>query len=175
MSNEVGRATTTTGVGPVVKWLVSADPPGLLYGAIVSATALASASLHDTGPSRVAITTGVVLVIYWMADLYVHAISVRFNGDARSLLHRLGSAATHKASVLKGGLPAIVVYVVAHGAGAETTTAAYAALCFSVVLLTIVGYLGALQADTPRRAAVLEGLGAGSLGIIIMVAKSLLH
>lgn len=167
--------TATSGAGPVVKWLVTADPPGLLYGAIISATALATASLHDSGASRVAITAGVVLVIYWLADLYVHAISVRFDGDARGLVHRLGSAATHKASVLKGGLPAIVVYVVAHGLGSETTTAAYTALGFSVVLLTIVGYLGARQADTPKKSAVLEGFGAGTLGIVIMVAKSLLH
>ena len=101
------------------RWLASADPPGLLYGAIIAATALATASLHDSGATRVAITAGVVLAIYWLADLYVHAISVRFDGDARGLLHRLGTAATHKASVLKGGLPAIVVYVSAHAVGLE--------------------------------------------------------
>lgn len=158
-----------------MRWLAAADPGGLIYGAIIGATALATASLHDEGPTRVAVTAGVVLVIYWMADLYVHALSVRFDGDARSLLHRLGSAAAHKASVLKGGLPGIVVYLVAHGGGAESTTAAYAALGFSVVLLTVVGYLGARQADTPKRAAMVEGAGAGLLGVVIMVAKSLLH
>jgi VIT1/CCC1 family predicted Fe2+/Mn2+ transporter len=158
-----------------VGWLRSADPPGLLYGAIISATALATASLHDDGPTRVAITAAVVLAIYWLADLYVHAMSVRLDGDARSLLHRLGSAATHKASVLKGGLPAILVYLLAHGLGAESTTAAYIALVSSVVLLTVVGYVGARQAGTPTRAAAVEGVGAGLLGVVIMVAKSLLH
>jgi VIT1/CCC1 family predicted Fe2+/Mn2+ transporter len=161
--------------GTAVGWLRSADPPGLIYGAIISATALATASLHDDGPTRVAVTAGVVLVIYWLADLYVHAMSVRFDGDARSLLHGLGSAATHKASVLKGGLPGIVVYLLAHGLGATSTTAAYTALGSSVVLLTVVGYLGARQADTPKRAAAVEGMGAGLLGVVIMVAKSLLH
>lgn len=171
-----GRAgLRTAGAGPVVRWLTAADPPGLLYGAIISATALATASLHDEGPTRVAVLAGVVLVIYWMADLYVHALSVRFDGDARSLLHRLGSAAVHKASVLKGGLPAIVVYLAVHALGVGSTPSAYVALGFSVVLLTVVGYLGARQADTPARAAVLEGMGAGALGVVIMVAKSLLH
>ena len=167
--------TTSSRSGRAARWLTSADPPGLLYGAIICATALATASLHSDGPSRVAITAGVVLVIYWLADLYVHAISVRFDGDARGLLHRLGSAAVHKASVLKGGLPAIVVYLLADWLGAGSTTAAYVALGFSVVLLTVVGYLGARQADTPKRAAALEGMGAGVLGVVIMVAKSLLH
>ena len=156
--------TTSPRADSVVRWLASADPPGLLYGAIISATALATASLHDDGPTRVAIMASGAVVIYWMADLYVHALSVRFDGDTRGLLHRLGSAAPHKASVLKGGLPAIVVYVLAHGVGAESTTAAYVALAFSVVLLTVVGYLGARQADTPGGPATDRGDGRGVPG-----------
>jgi hypothetical protein len=166
---------TTDRADRAMGWVASADPAGLIYGAIISSTALATAGLHDDGPTRVAIIAGGVLVIYWLADLYVHAMSIRFDGDARSLLHRLGSAAVHKASVLKGGLPSIVVYLVAHGLGAASTTAAYLALGFSVVLLTVVGYLGARQAGSPRRASALEGAGAGLLGVLIMLAKSLLH
>lgn len=170
-----GPATRHPLAGPAARWLAAADPPGLMYGAIIAATALASASLHDDGPTRVAVIALGVVVIYWMADLYVHALSVRFDGDTRGLVHRLAAAARHKASVIKGGLPAIVVYVLAHAVGLESTTAAYVALSFSVVLLTIVGYVGARQADTPRRPALIEGMGAGFLGVVIMVAKSLLH
>ena len=65
--------------------------------------------------------------------------------------------------------------MLANAVGWETTTAAYTALGFSVVLLTVVGYIGARLADTPTRSAVVEGLGAGALGVVIMVAKSLLH
>lgn len=174
-SVDPGQATRPSRAGPAVRWLAAADPPGLMYGAIMSATSLATASLHDDGPTRVAVIALGVVVIYWMADLYIHALSVRFDGDTRGLVHRLLAAALHKASVIKGGLPAIVVYVLAHAAGLESTTAAYSALSFSVVLLTIVGYLGARQADTPRRPALIEGMGAGFLGVVIMVAKSLLH
>ena len=89
--------------------MASADPAGLLYGAIVAAATLAAVSLHEDDPNRVWGATGVVLVIYWMADLYVHALTTRFDGNTRSLLHRLAVSAAHKSSVLKGGLPAIVV------------------------------------------------------------------
>lgn len=155
--------------------LAAADPAGLLYGAIISAAALATVSLHTREAARVAIATAAVLAIYWMADLYVHALSVRFDGDTRGLLHRLGHAAAHKSSVLKGGLPGIGVYLVVYAAADSASVAAFAALGTAIVLLTIAGYLGARHAGTSHRPALLEAAGAGSLGVVIVVAKSLLH
>jgi drug/metabolite transporter (DMT)-like permease len=159
----------------VARRFARADPAGLLYGAIVSAAALATASIHNDDAARVATAAAVVLVVYWMADLYVHALSVRFDGDTRGLIHRLVSAAEHKASVLKGGVPGIVTYLGVYLLGVDSTPAAFTALGVSVVLLTVAGYLGARQAGTPARAAMIEGAGAGLLGVVIVVAKSLLH
>lgn len=155
--------------------MAAADPAGLLYGAIVSATALAAVSLHTPEAARVAIVTGAVLVIYWMADLYVHALAMRFDGDTRSLLRRLGRSAAHKSSVLRGGLPGIVVYVGVYAATADASMAAYAALGSAIVILTVAGYLGARHAGAPGRPAMVEGAGAGLLGVLVLVAKSLLH
>jgi hypothetical protein len=155
--------------------VTSSDPAGLLYGAIVSATALAAVSLSSSEAARVAITTGAVLVIYWLADLYVHALAMRFDGDSRGLLRRLASSAGHKSGVLKGGLPGIVVYVAVYLATQNPTTAAFAALGSAIVILTVAGYLGARHAGDPRRSALLEGSGAGMLGVLVLFAKSLLH
>lgn len=161
--------------GPVALRVAAADPAGLLYGAIISAAALAAVSLHTPEAARVAIATGAVLVIYWAADLYVHALAVRFDGDTRGLLRRLGRSAVHKASVLKGGLPGIIMYVVVYNVGASASAAAFAALGTAIVLLTVAGYLGARHAGAQGRAAMVEGVGAGLLGVVIMVAKFLLH
>lgn len=167
--------TTSRALTLVGRWLTKADPGSLLYGAIISAAVLGAVSLHEDTAWRVAVATGVVLVIYWMADVYVHALSVRFDGDARSLLHRLRLAAGHKVGVIRGGLPAIAVYLFAYTLGADSSSAAFIALWFSIGLLVVVGFLGARQAGSTGRAAVLEGLGAGFLGVLVVVAKSLLH
>lgn len=161
--------------GPVARRIAAADPAGLMYGAIVASAALAAVSLHTPEAVRVAIATGSVLVIYWMADLYVHALAVRFDGDTRGLPRRLVHAAGHKSSVLKGGVPGIVVYVVVYALGASSSAAVFVALATSVVLLTVAGYLGARHADAPRGVATVEGAGAGMLGVIVMLAKFLLH
>lgn len=151
------------------------DPADLLYGAIVSAAVLATVSAHGDGVRFVAIATGIVLAVYWMAHVYTSALSEQFGGDQRHLLKRLRTSATHEASVLMGGLPAILVYVLAGIAGAGPSTAANVALYFSVALLIAAGYVGAHQAGLTGRAVVAEAAGAGLFGVLIVVAKTLLH
>lgn len=151
------------------------DPAGLLYGAIVSATALAAVSLGSSEAGRVAVLTAAVLVIYWMADLYVHALVMRFDGDSRGLPRRLVSSATRKSGVLMGGVPGILVYVTVYLVTQNPTVAAFSALVSAIVILSFAGYSGARHAGDPRRAAMLEGGGAGMLGVVVLFAKSLLH
>jgi hypothetical protein len=151
------------------------DPAELLYGAIVSAAVLATVSSHGEGAIYVALAAGVVLAVYWMAHVYTHALSEQFAGDQRNLLRRLRTSASHEASVLKGGLPAILVFILAVVLGAKPSTAAFAALYFSVVLLIFAGYMGARAAGLTGRAVVAESAGAGLFGVLIIAAKSLLH
>ena len=159
----------------VAGWLAHADPAGLLYGAIVSAAVLATVSAHAEGSEFVALATAMVLVVYWMAHVYIHALSRQFDGDTRHFLLRLRTASAHETSVLKGGVPAILVYLGAYAAGLDIGSAAALAVYFTVVLLAAVGYLGAHQAGLRGRAALLEVAGAASFGVLIVAAKALLH
>lgn len=168
-------AVVATRQGPLRRLLSGGDPAGLLYGAIVSATALAAVSLSTSEAVRVAIATGAVLIIYWMADLYVHALALRFDGDSRGLPKRLATSATRKSGVLMGGLPGIAVYVGVYALTRNSTVAAFSALVSAIVILTVAGYLGARRAGDPRRTAILEAGGAGMLGVVVLFAKSLLH
>ena len=102
-------------------------------------------------------------------------MSRQFDGDNRHFLLRLRTASAHESSVLKGGAPAILVYVVASLAGAEIDSAAAVAVYFTVFLLAGVGYLGAHQAGLRGRAVLLEVAGAASFGLLIVAAKTLLH
>lgn len=157
------------------RWVAAADPKGLLYGAVVSAAVLATASSHAKDSARVGVVTALVLVIYWMAHVYVDTLASRFGGDARPALARLRRSSAKETSVLKGGVPAIVVYVVASASGADPADAAAVAVYFSVALLAAVGYLGALQAGLRGRAVLLDVAGAAAFGVLIVAAKTLLH
>ena len=157
------------------RWVNRADPGGLLYGAIVSAAVLVTVSAHAEGTDYVVLATAGFLIVYWMAHVYIETLSAQFRGEAKPFTRRLQHAAGHEASVLKGGLPAIVVYTAASLLGGDASNSAAAAAYFSVGLLVLIGYLGAHQAGVRGRALVGEVLAAGSFGIVIVIGKTLLH
>ena len=101
-------------------------------------------------------------------------LAVSFGAFGHFLL-RLRTAAAHESSVLKGGVPAVVVYVVAELVGVDVDTAAALAVYFTVGLLAVVGYLGAHRAGASGRAMALEVAGAASFGVLIVLMKTLLH
>ena len=157
------------------RWLANADPGGLLYGAIVTAAVLAAVSAHDDDSTRVILTTAVFLVVYWMAHVYISTLSTQFDGDTRAFLPRLVTASRHETGVLKGGVPALVIYGVTYLFGRDVSNAAAVAVYSSVVLLMTFGYLGAHQAGLRGRAMLGEVAGAAFFGVLIVIGKSLLH
>ena len=131
------------------RWVTAADPSGLLYGAIVSGAVLVTVNAHASSADRVVVTTTVFLVTYWMAHVYIGTLSTQLRGDTRAFFPRLGTAARKETGVLKGGVPAIVVYSV--------------------------GYLGAHAAGLRGRIVVGEVAAAAFCGVLIVIGKSLLH
>jgi hypothetical protein len=149
--------------------------PGLLYGAIVSASVLASASAHAEQYEYVALATVLVVGVYWLAHVYIGIHSRHDDDPGASILRRVTTAAAHESSVLKGGVPAVVVYLVAILFGLEPGTAATVAVYFSVALLVCVGYLAAHLAGRTGAAALVDASVAGLFGVFVVVAKALLH
>lgn len=156
-------------------WLTHTDPAGLLYGAIISAAVLATVSAHSAGATFVGVATALVLVVYWLSHVYIETLSRQLDGDERRFLPRLRAAVVHESSVLKGGTPAILVYIAASRGGAGVDDAAAMAVYFTVVLLAAVGYLGAHRAGLTGVSLLLEVAGAASFGVLIVAAKTLLH
>jgi VIT1/CCC1 family predicted Fe2+/Mn2+ transporter len=74
-----------------------------------------------------------------------------------------------------GGVPAIVVVLVASLLGADTALAVNLALWLTVIELGVVGYLGARAAGSSPRRAVRESLAAALLGVVMVVSKTFLH
>lgn len=150
------------------------DPAGLLYGALVAASVLATSATHG-GYGYVALATLLVLGVYWLAHVYIEAQALQIHGDARRYLGLLRHTAVREASVIQGGFPAIAVYVVTNTLGASTKTAAATAVYFSVGVLFVVGYVTARLAGRRGVSAWVDAVAAALLGVAVIVAKALLH
>jgi hypothetical protein len=181
----------------LVRAVERADVGGLLYGAVVCGGALAAISAHSDETPRVALSTFLVVVVYWLSHVYVHVLSERLAGtraeeetrervpggsdgpapetERRPAPRSLSRDFTLETGVLKGGLPALVVYVAASALGAEPSTAGFIALSALTLMLLVVGYLGAFRAGLRGTAAALEASGAGLFGLLMIGLKAFLH
>lgn len=157
------------------EWMASADPAGLLYGAVVSASVLASVSAHADDFDFVLLATSGALVVYWLAHVYIAAQSLKIGGDRRHVLRLAAVAAGRESSVLKGGGPAIIVYLVVFVLGLGKETAAEVAVYFSVALLMGVGYLAAHRTGRTGWSALIDAGIAGMFGVVVVIAKTFLH
>jgi hypothetical protein len=151
------------------------DHGGLLYGAVVSGATLGAVSAHADATTRVAVSTLVVLVVYWLAHVYVDVLADQLQGDTRMLPSRYAASLTTEVAVLVGGLPTVAVYCLAAATGVDPSTAGYIALTFLICLLFTVGFIGARRAGLSGGMVLVEALAAGCFGVLIMAMKALLH
>lgn len=147
----------------------------LLYGAIVTAAVLVASGGHGSSPEKVLGVWAFVIVTYFLTHIYVHAAHSQLSGDTRNLFRRSAAAARSELGILEGGIPAMVVFLVVSWIDPGAVTAAQMALWFTVVLLAVVGFLGARHAGRSRRASMGEAAGAAMLGVLMVAAKTLLH
>jgi VIT1/CCC1 family predicted Fe2+/Mn2+ transporter len=124
---------------------------------------------------HVAFATAFVLGVYWLAHVYTEAQSLQFAGDRRSFWRRLAHTAVGASDIIKGGLPAIAVYLAVDLLGASTKNAAATAVYFSVAVLGYVGYLTARRSGRHGWASLADALVAGLFGVLVVLAKTLLH
>ncbi|KRB48010.1 MULTISPECIES: hypothetical protein [unclassified Terrabacter] len=168
MADETARERAT-------RLIARGNPAGLLYGAIITGAVMSATANHVPSAARVVVASVFVLIVYWLADVYVRAFADQFNHGRSPLPRRMAAAIRHESRVLMGGVPAIVVVLVASLLGAETALAVDLALWLTVIELGAVGYLGARSAGSSPRTAFRESLAAALLGIVMVVSKTFLH
>ncbi|MGN0065225.1 MAG: hypothetical protein ACI379_13385 [Nocardioides sp.] len=151
------------------------DIGGPVEGTIVTAAVLAVVASHSERAVRVVIACAVVLVVYWLMHVYLHALREQYDRAADHLHVRLARHAGLQIGVLAGGVPALVVFLCAHWSGLDLTGAAYLALSWTVVQLGAIVYVTSRAARLRRGRAFAESLVASLIGVLLVVAKATLH
>ena len=153
---------------------LSVTSGSVLYGALVSASTLVVAGSHADDYRSIAGATAGAVAVFWLAHAYVFA-ETGYGAARPGLLERLRDGTGHEFGVLAGGIPAIVVYVLAVLVGMQKTNAATVSVWFSVGLLLAAGWLTAHRAGVRGLAVLVDAVAAGLLGVLVVIGKALLH
>ncbi|MBA4607649.1 hypothetical protein H1W00_04090 [Aeromicrobium sp. Marseille-Q0843] len=146
-----------------------------IEGTIVSAATVTVAGAHAEHTSGVFLAWAVVLVVYWLTHVYLHALRDQLRRQADPLHRRLARHVGLQAGVLLGGVPVIVAYLLAVALGASGSTAIYLCLIWTILQLGVGVLLASLSAGLSVRRASVEAFMAGLLGLFLVAAKALLH
>jgi hypothetical protein len=151
------------------------DPGGLLYGTIVSAAALAvGATRGDTAGGMFETMVSTVL-IYWLAHVYVATVSGRRPGSTVPLHRLIAASARHEASILIGGLPAVLVVAILSISHVSLCATVVSDLVTVIVVLVLDGLLAGLHAGTRGWRLGVEAAIAAVFGGLIAALLYSLH
>jgi hypothetical protein len=157
------------------RWASRLDSGGLLYGTIVSAAALAvGAGRGETafGMDEAMVTT---LIVYWLAHIYTKTVSERRPGSATPLHRLLRHSAGHEATILVGGLPAILLTTALAVARVSLWSTVLAVLGTAIVVLVLEGALAGQRAGMRGWRLAGEAGSAAVLGAILAALLVSLH
>jgi len=151
------------------------DPGGLLYGTIVSAAALAvGATTGDTVGGMFETMVSTVL-IYWFAHVYVATVSARRPGTTVPLRRLITTSARQEASILVGGLPAVLVVAILAIAHVTLWVTVLSDLVTVTVVLVLDGLLAGLHAGARGWRLGVEAAIAAVFGGLIAALLFSLH
>lgn len=152
-----------------------AEPAEVVYGVIVSAATIGAVGPHVDSSARLGAIWAFVVLTYWLAHVYVHLVAHPLRGVRVRVLRRVRTALRDELGVLVGALPGLAILLVVAALGGEPAITASVMLFVTIGLLFGLGTFAALRVGASLVYALGEGLLASTLGVLMVIAKALLH
>jgi cobalamin synthase len=145
-----------------------------IYGVVLVTAVIVASSLHGGSVGSVLAVSAVSVLVFWVAHVYSTMLVMYAHHG-----HSFAQAARHAAREEIGMLQATVLPMAFLAAGAlgllEGPRAVWAALWSGVAVLVAVPMLALRRRGRPWGTSILAGLGAGTLGLVLVGLKALLH
>lgn len=151
------------------------DVGGLLYGTIVAAATLALGAGQGDSVAKMIDVMSATLIIYWLAHVYIETVSGRVPGTTVPLRRQVLAAGWRESSIMLGGLPALATVLSLAAADISLWVDVLCALCVSVGMLVIGGFLVGRRASIRGWRLAGESLGAAAFGGLLALLLVWLH
>jgi hypothetical protein len=144
-----------------------------IYGVIVSAAVMASS--HADSARSIIAGVAVTLVVYWAAERYSRLVAERIHEDRKPTWHEVRRQLSTGWEIVTASVLPLVVLAASAALGLDLTSAVFAGLVCSTLLLCLAG----CEIGRGTRLSALERtvliVVAGGFGGLMIALKALLH
>jgi hypothetical protein len=144
-----------------------------IYGIIVGAGVMSSS--HAATAGAVIAAVAVTLVVYWAAERYARLVAARIHEDRKPTWREVGHQLGEGWEIVTASLLPLIVLAALTTRGVDVTSAVYAALGCSTLLLCLAGW----EIGHGTRLSLVERtmliVVAGAFGGLMIALKALLH
>jgi hypothetical protein len=144
-----------------------------IYGVIVCAAMLVTS--HAERAWREVLAVLITLTIYWAAERYARIMAERIHEGHRPTWLTVRHQLTSGWEIVTASTLPLVVLVLMRLAGARLTTAEFAALGCTTVLLCVAGWRMGAAGRLTTAERFLSTITAGAFGAAMIVLKTFLH
>ncbi|MFL5816971.1 MAG: hypothetical protein ACJ76L_05150 [Conexibacter sp.] len=146
-----------------------------VYGSILAAGLVASLDVGDVSDGKMTIALGGTMLVFWLAHVWSEAISDRMNDPRPYTWKRMRAVATWHWPMMQAAFGPLCALVLADFGVWSVDTAVTVALAISIAQLVAWGIAVGRLTFESWPAALLSGAVDGTLGLMIVVLKSLVH
>jgi hypothetical protein len=151
------------------------NPAAFIYGMIVLGTLLAAESAkRETFPRTVAAVV-IATLLYWLVHGYAQLTAQQLRERRPIELSHLGEALRDELGVVLGAAPPLFALLFSWLAGASLNAAVAAAIWTDVGMIVLIELAAGIRADQRGRKLLEQALLGGSLGVLVIVLRLLLH
>lgn len=143
-----------------------------IYGLIVFAALLTIASDEEPNAWEVLETAAVTLVVFFIAHAFAHTLTDHGEHGLRAATWH---ALQHASGMLYAALPAAAVMAYCAARGVDGEDAWFFAMCVTIVVLGVLGYLAYAQRGAHPVLRMLGAFGTAVLGALIVLLEYIVH
>ena len=162
----------------LASWLLdvtTANAGGAVYGAVMVGVLLAAEDARHEGYPATLEAAAIVLLLYWLTNLYTHALGARLQRRESLNLKVLWQSCLHELPIIEGALIPVVVLLITWAAGLTVASGANAALWTAAATILVLEAAAGWRSRSGPRDVWLQ-IGAGAMfGLALIGLKLVLH
>lgn len=160
------------------RWLLdvtTANAGGAVYGAVMIGVLLAAEDAGHVGYPATIEAAAIVLLLYWLTNLYAHALGFRLRRREPLNLRLLWRSCLYELPIVEGALVPVLVLLLTWAAGLTVTSGVTAALWTAAATIVVLEVAAGWRSRQGPRDILLQ-IGAGAfMGLALVGLKLLLH